>query len=231
MKTDTGQSMPLPFYGIHEDSGTAYLYQDTCPFGWEFIGLNKRSKQSVKHLKNQCSHTINVNLATRKLSNNHWNRFKSLVSDPLVQAMLPIPNGKTYYLDQSQLDSSANWLSCLERLSSPLHTWVKPLWSENVSGVVKQLKMTNIHPMVLTDISSSDHENALRLAKLNRTTPRTLILAGEPNLVLPPHVERITTNIESLIGLQELISLPLEHIGSYILAQHCKGVDPFSVAA
>lgn len=231
MKTATGHTMPLPYYGIHSDNGISYLYQDTCPLGWEFIGLAKRSSQTVKHLKNQCSHTVNVNLATRKLSNNHWNKFKSLVSDPLVQAMLPIPNGHTYFFDQSQLTDSTHWLSCLERLSSPLHAWVRPLWSESPNVVMRQLKMTNIHPMVLTDIGSNEHETALRLAEANKTTPRTLILSGESNLILPKHVKKLTTNLDSLMVLQELISLPLEHIGSYIIAQHCKGVNPFTVAA
>ncbi len=75
----------LPHYGVHTDPRThiKYLFQDTCPYGWEFIGVNKRSSLSVKHLKNQCSHHVNVHLA-KEPSRVHWNLLKSVLHDPLV---------------------------------------------------------------------------------------------------------------------------------------------------
>jgi len=219
------QTAPLSHYGVHADTdGISYLFQDLCPYGWEFFGLkDKRATRSVKHLKNQCPHQINVYLAQRVLSNKIWNSFLRIVNDPLVQAMLPLPNGETYHFDQTSIDNPTEWLSCLERLSSPLHTAVKPLWSETNQVLSKKLQLTNIQPLVLMDINAEDALTARRLHDLNKTCPRTLILSCTEQLVLPKSVKSIETQLESLTSLKDLISLPLEHIGSYLIAEYCKG--------
>ena len=222
---------PLGYYGIHEDDGVSYLYQDICPHGWEFIGLNRKSNLTVKHLKNQCSHNINVNLATRKLSKIHLSKFNGIASDPLVQAMLPIPNGKTYFIDTKELPDAANWLACLERLNSPLHTWVKPLFAVNTSHIVKHMDMSNIHPMCFVDLTTDDSAAVQRLAMIAKTTPRTVIFCGDGSMVLPKHIERLSTNLSDKISLQDLISMPLEHLGSYILSEYCKGTRTFENVA
>tara|TARA_X000001388_G_scaffold52616_3_gene38330 strand:- start:2496 stop:3182 length:687 start_codon:yes stop_codon:yes gene_type:complete len=225
------QGAPLGYYGIHDDDGVSYLYQDVCPYGWEFIGLNRKSNLTVKHLKNQCSHNINVNLATRELSKIHLRKFNRVVTDPLVQTMLPIPNGKTYFLDETKLPEAANWLACLERLNSPLHTWVKPLFAVNKGHAAKHLGMTNIHPMVFVDLTPHDSDTVLRLATIAKTSPRTVIFCGDPKIVIPKHIERLETNLSSLTTLQDLISLPLEHLGSYVLSKYCKGTRSFEKVA
>lgn len=222
---------PLGYYGIHEDDGVSYLYQDICPYGWNFIGLSTKSNLSVKPLKNQCSHNINVNLATRKLSKIHLAKFNNIVADPLVQAMLPVPNGKTYFLDENQLPEAAVWLACLERLNSPLHTWVKPLFAVSMNHALKHIDKTNIHPMVFVDLKSTDTEDVLKLATAARTSPRTVIFCGTPSMVLPKHIERLETKLGELTSLQDLISLPLEHLGSHILSEYCKGTRSFSKVA
>lgn len=231
MTTQNSGPTPLPFYGIHEDDGLPFLYQDTCPQGWEFIGLNRKSNQTVKQLKNQCSHNINVNLATRKLSKLHVRKFEAIMNDPLVQAMLPIPNGKTYFLDEQKLENSAVWLSCLERLNSPLHTWVKPAWVAGMAHIAKHMAMTNIHPMAITGFSINDGQSLSKLAEISMTAPRTVIFSGNSSLIIPKSVERIDTRLGSLISLQELVSLPLEHLGSYIMAKYCMGERQFNRVA
>jgi hypothetical protein len=218
------QTKPLPSYGLHtNEQGITYLFQDLCPYGWEFLGLkDNRSNLSVKHLKNQCPHQINMYLAQRVLSKKVWNSFLRLVDDPLVRAMLPLPNGKTYSFDQSSIENPTEWLSCLERLSSPLHTGVKPFWVESNQTIGRRLALTNIQPFVLMDIKAQDVLDLRRLHDLNKTCPRTLIFSCTEPLVLPPSVEVIKTELESLISLKDLISLPLEHIGSYLIAEYCK---------
>lgn len=226
MRNTMGDMTPLPHYGIHAaPSGILYLFQDMCPFGWEFIGLGKKTQLSVKHLRNQCSHNVNVHLAGNAPSRRHWQRFLEIMDDPLVQAMLPIPNGKTYFLDQDSLDDAINWLACLEKLSSPLYTQVKPLWSERLKNVMNETKRTNIHPMVLTDVSLDDNETVKRLNDLGKTTPRTVIFCGDKEVIIPKDIERIESNIQRRISLNELISLPLEHIGAYIIAKYCRGEE------
>jgi hypothetical protein len=220
------QTVQLPYYGIHEDStGISYLFQDICPYGWEFLGLkDKRSNLSVKHLKNRCPHQINVYIAQRVLSNKIWNSFLRIVNDPLVQAMLPLPNGKTYHFDQRSINNPTEWFSCLERLSSPLHTAVKPFWAETNQMVSKKLELTNIQPLVMMDLNAGDALAARRFSDLNKTCPRTLILSCTEPLVLPKSVQSLSgSRLEELISLKDLISLPLEHIGSYLVGEHCKG--------
>ena len=222
---------PLGHYGIHEDEGVNYIYQDTCPHGWNFIGLSTKSNLTVKQLRNQCSHNINVNLATRKLSKIHLSKFNNIVADPLVQAMLPVPNGKTYFLDEEQLPDAAVWLACLERLNSPLHTWVKPLFAVSMNHAIKHIDKTNIHPMVFVDLKNTDNESVLKLAAAAKTSPRTVIFCGDSSMVLPKHVHRLETKLSELMPLQDLISLPLEHLGSYVLSEYCKGTRSFDKVA
>jgi hypothetical protein len=146
-----------------------------------------------------------------------------LLNDPLVQAMLPIPNGNTYFLDTKTLENSSEWLSCLERLNSPLHKWVRPLWIINKLKLINQFSLTNLHPIVLTDITENQMLTVNQIIQAKVGTPRTLILAGNSQVVLPKSVIKIRTNINKLISLSDLISLPLEHIGVHILSEYCLG--------
>jgi hypothetical protein len=218
------QTRQLPSYGLHtSDQGITYLFQDLCPYGWEFLGLkNSRSNLSVKHLKNQCPHQINMYLAQRVLSKKVWDSFCRIVNDPLVRAMLPLPNGRTYSFDQNSIENSTEWFSCLERLASPLHTGVKPFWVDSNQAMARKLALTNIQPLVLMDVKAENTLDVRRLHDLNKTCPRTLIISCTEQLVLTPSVEVIQTQLESLISLKDMISLPLEHIGSYLIAEHCK---------
>lgn len=223
-KKPAGNFTPLPYYGIHSTpSGVQYLFQDMQPFGWEFLGINQKTQLSVKHLRNQCSHNVNVHLGGNAPSRKHWAEFEKLLSDPLVEAMLPIPNGRTYFLDQYSLDDAINWLSCLERLSSPLYSQVKPLWSSSLKAVSAEMKRSNIHPMVLTDVSMDDNNTIKRLNDLSKTTPRTVVFTGDSDLVIPKDIQRLDTTIHQRTSLNDLISLPLEHIGAYIIAKYCRG--------
>ena len=112
-----------------------------------------------------------------------------------------------------------------------LHTWVKPLFAVNKGHAAKHLGMTNIHPMVFVDLTPHDSDTVLRLATIAKTSPRTVIFCGDPKIVIPKHIERLETNLSSLTTLQDLISLPLEHLGSYVLSKYCKGTRSFEKVA
>jgi len=221
----------LPYYGIHEEeNGVAYLFQDTCPYGWEFIGANTKSSMSVRQLNNKCPHSINVHLANRNVSKKQWNTFLKIANDPLVQAMLPIINGRAYFFDQSQMDNATHWLACLERMSNPFHVSVVPMWQHSSKIKHKMLGVTNIHPLVFTNIKPDDVLEARQLAESSVSNPRTLILAGEGSLILPKLVRNLETRLQELISFEELVSLPLEHIGAYIVGEYCKGSLNLDVA-
>jgi len=223
----------LPYYGIHEsDRGVNFLFQDNFPYGMEFLGLGDKVKSglSVKHLKNYCPHLVNPYLGRRNLSNKHQSIFDHIFEDQLTQAMLPIPNGKTYFLSEDALDDCELWITALEKLSSPLHTCSKPIWTLNKSSIFSQMNDTNIHPMVLTGVDSESLELVKQLAILGKTTPRTLILVGPSDLILPREVQRIKTTIFNQISLAELVSLPLEHLGAKLIADYCKKEGLFKAA-
>lgn len=224
-----GARTALGSYGIHEtDDGVAHLFQDVSPRGWNFFGIEDPSNMSVKHLRNGCSHAINPMMTKRSVAMKHWEIFAPVAEDPLVQAMLPVPNGKTYYLPSPSLPNHVEWLSCLERMNSPLHTWVRPFWSVPLKKICSQLSLTNIHPIVLTGLKMGDIELATRLVEAARQYDRTLILCLDDNLVLPTSVEKIDTKIHLNTDLSSLIKLPLEHIGASIVSRHCRGEELFN---
>jgi len=232
--TTLAQSPPTQFiepsilnlYGVHKGkNGVKHLFQDLCPRGWNFFGLQEDSGYSVKSLRNGCSHAINPVLTHRPVADKHLETFQSFSDDPLVQAMLPVPNGKVYFLDETILDNHVEWLSCLERLNSPLHSWVKPFWSSPLRKIITHLEKTNIHPMVLTGVKPTDAMDIAKLLEHAIRVPRTLILVGDPSVVLPKYVARLDTKIDQKVALSTMIKLPLEHIGAHLVSEHCQGVE------
>lgn len=215
----------LTYSGIHTlDNDFRYLFQPTCPEGWSFVGIKSGSGYTTRGLKT-CTHEIPLPLAFRPVSRRHWDTFKRLFNDPLVQAMLPVPkDGKAgtgvYYLNTAKCPGYVALLAVLERMSSPLHRGLRSWWSCRSSSLFKEMGYTNVHPLMIHNLRSSDVVSARQLAMDAATQPRTVMLLGE-EMILGNEVTEIHTELHNL-ALEDLIALPWEHIGANVIVNYCR---------
>lgn len=149
-----------------------------------------------------------------------WAEFARILNDPLVRAMLPIPNGSGYYVADPYDDLSL-YLTSLARLSSPIKPIVKPLWTMTSNQIQKALRESNVQPLVLSQTTAKDQKQLSEVAKLINYTPRTVIVTGAADLVVPSPMQRITTDIRSM-NIHDLMTLPLENLGATILRRYAR---------
>ncbi|WMC09556.1 hypothetical protein PU634_10550 [Oceanimonas pelagia] len=227
LKPQTDTRAPLPCFGLHKASdGVWYLHQDITLDGAQFVGLKGGNPDGkVNHLKGKCSHAIPPGAGLREPARPHWDKFRAYMADPLVNALLPLPRPQSaYYLaTPDNLDLSV-LLRCLERLSSPVYSWVRPLWSVTAAQLKSQLVLTNLHPMVLYGGTMDDSQKIQQSLELAQVYSRPLLLVGSSFQVLPPGVERVETKLQEC-DVQTLVGLPLEQIGSYLIRRYCQGVE------
>ena len=130
-------------YGIHvDDTGVAFLEQGRG--STNAAGLSRKSGLEVRlrSRKQHCNHQIP--LASPVPHDHHWELFGSLLGDPLVRAMLPVPKsdgGVFYIADNPRL---CMIMVLLTKLSSPIHNVVVPISMLNEATVVAELQSTNI---------------------------------------------------------------------------------------
>jgi hypothetical protein len=192
--------LELGHYGLHWLPGEiAVLMQGSGPetaFGLEI--------EAVRIGKGRCNHRINLS-AVADLPD---------LSDPLIQAMLPLPRqGAIPWIDKG--DKQA--LATLARMSSPIQPTVRPLWSMTQHMLLNELAATNVQPLVLTDIEPQHRHLVERVIALAATAPRPVLLEGSPRMPQRPGFERITTSVEIDP------SLPWEAIGATVLRRTMLG--------
>ena len=172
-----------------------------------------------------CNHLVPV--AAPVPDKFHWEFFKKISDDPLVNAMLPAPRGpkdRVFYLEDPYDDLNL-YLSCLSRLSSPIKSVMRPAWMVKPDQAEFEMGRTNIQPWILTQVTMKEQDLVTKIAKSSAYLPRTVILTGKPEVVVTSPMKRITTDIRS-IELQNLISQPLENIGAMILRRFARKEDP-----
>jgi hypothetical protein len=145
------------------------------------------------------------------------------MGDPLVRATLPIPNGGGFYIADPYDDLSL-YLTSLARLSSPIKPIVKPLWTMTSNQIQKALRETNVQPLILSQATAKDQKLMSEVAKLINYTPRTVIVTGSADLVVPAPMQRITTEVRSM-NIHDLLTLPLENLGATILRRYARKED------
>lgn len=219
----------LPHFGIHEDAdGVRHLFQDLCPDGFNYVGIKGSTGMSVRKCKKVCSHAVIPTLGLRNLPDKHWYVFQQMLSDNLVKVMLPMPTQGRHscYIGDNNFEGQiVEYLSCLERMSTPLISSVKPLWAVNLAEIKALLGLTNLHPLVLYGAKEEDSPLVARLLELSRSYPRRLVICGTDELILPKQLNRMKSSLIEVIKLSELISLPLEHIGGEIIKRYCRYQD------
>lgn len=215
---------PLPCFGLHKsDDGVWYLHQDITLEGAQYVGLKGGNPtHHVQHLKGKCPHAIPPGAGLRPPAKHHWSMFRSYMNDPLVTALLPLPREqKAYYLPTPKGVDAPVLLRCLERLSSPVYSWVRPLWSVTLNQLKSQLAMTNLHPVVLYGGTMEDGPTVQKYLELAHAYQRPLVIMGSAFQVLPPGVEQLETSLQEA-DVHSLIGLPLEQLGAFLVRRHCQ---------
>lgn len=233
---------PQPHFGVSEVKGVQYIFQDTCPEGMPLVAwedrFSKRSGHSTEEagIGGGCSHNLNTINLYRKVSSNQWAEFLKIARDPLVQLFMPVPavakpfQSNVLILDQNLCKSWYFLLKNLERLCSPMYTKIWPWGDQQAQDRYRELSLTNIHPVVYTFKAAKHDFNEIRQfisAARNSDVRRPVLLVADTPLVAKLAEIKGTEVIQS--GLVDncltsnMITLPLEHIGTRVLgyyAQH-----------
>lgn len=205
----------IPCFGIHQGkNGVPYLFQDQNPNGFDFRGKSSNSGFYSNKISGICPHNFNVYLRNRSVPKRHTKAFNKIIQDPLVKAMSPVP--WQYKCDQVICFSQENlmlpcvWLRTLERLSSPLYSHVLSADNLTLSYVLKALRASNVHPLVIYDINEQQVLTIKKIITEARKHNRTLILIGSVQF---EDVPTLKSNLVDIINLEDLVLLPMEHIG------------------
>ncbi len=101
----------------------------------------------------------------------------------LVKALAPIPDGGAYWVPAEAMASvSKAFVMC-----NPVHPVIFPAWHNKVKDLVPQLTLTNIAPLIITDLRPADLPGVGNLLRLPRV--RTVLICGR---IQPSGVEPIS---------------------------------------
>ncbi len=213
---------PVTHYGLHTTpEGVAYLHQGRKASN--FISMKQLSPYEVVTKRSRlCPHLINP--ASTVPDRAHWELFLRMFDDPLVQAMLPIPKSRNAlipYLSDPQGELVMDFVM-LSRMGGPVYPVVLPIGKLPKNTILEELTLTNVLPLVLTNVQTSDQSLVNDLALESRTLPRKLIFSGDDHLVIRNPLVRVSTSLWDLDRV-ELQSLNMETIGAAVLRRHARG--------
>ncbi|WP_419902166.1 hypothetical protein [Kiloniella sp.] len=142
-----------------------------------------------------------------------------MIDDPLVRAMMPIPKqgAGAFYVDDPE-GRLVEILILLSKLSSPILRVVNPAWAIRADHVINELQNTNIQPFVVSELTAKDSPMVNTIGQACTYAPRTVVLAGQPDVVVPPSVKRITTELDTeKFDYQTLLATPWEALGATVV--------------
>lgn len=141
---------------------------------------------------------------------------------PLVDDMSPVPReGPTQisYVPTGLFAKSI--LTVLSRMSSPVRSSIRPFWSLKPVQILKELEKTNVQTLVLTDVTLDDRVKFDKVVSAASSFPRKLVLHGDAAMILS--LSAVKTPVPPEWNLNDLIALPWEAYGAYLLRQHMLG--------
>lgn len=141
-------------------------------------------------------------------------------SHPLVDAMSPVPKApgdQIVFLTAGPNDKTI--LATLARMSSPTRVPMRPMWSMEPRHLLGLLDETNVQTLVLCDIGLDDRKKLDRVIETAESSPRKILLHGNPQVILPPTVTR--TRVPTW-HLPDVVALPWEAHGATLLRNHMR---------
>lgn len=210
-------TMTAEHYGLHWDESVAWLVQGRK--GNNFVGLKQQCPFTVSG--GMCNHLIPA--AAPVPDRLHWEQWLRIFSDPLVQAMLPVPHsaGQNVFFVEDPYNDLSLYLATLSRLSSPITSVIKPCWTVKLKQLEKELTSTNVQPLVLAQASQKCQEAVDTIGQFSVLAPRTVVITGAPEVVISPPIQRIKTSIRDF-DLSDLMMLPMENIGAFMLRRFAR---------
>jgi hypothetical protein len=206
-------------FGIHWAGAVAWLVQ--ADGGENFVGLKNTCPVKGSGL---CNHKIPTKVAPVSPEEEElWSQF---LEDPLVQVMLPLPReeeDRAFFLNDAE-DKLTPLLRQLSRLSSPIRNCIQPFWLLNKKDFPRQLDASNIQPFIGVQATQKSQATLENLIGVSFNAPRTVIVTGDPNLVVRDPLTRIETSLTS-DAIETLEQLPLEQIGAIIVRKHARRED------
>lgn len=211
-------------YGLHTDKDNV-IWLEQGRAGVNALGLKRRSPFRVElaSKKRHCNHQIN--LAQPVPNDSHWNYLMDIATDPLGEAVLPIPklDAGIYYVEQKP--RTLDIVTTLAGLSCPIHNSVVPIWvAGNRQSLVEELASTNLQPLVITECEPKHSALLGDLALAATYNPRKLIILGN-DVVVPPQAQRLETQLDDpdYVQMENFKALPWAALGSVLVKKHMRG--------
>lgn len=207
----------VEYFGAHWDGPIGWLQQGRG--GSNFVGMSKNSP--FINPKGECNHLFPV--AAPIPDKFHWASMMKIKDDPLVQAMLPLPklvDDRAFYLEDPYDDLNLH-IACLSRLSSPIHSVLRPAWMVKGKELEKQMGLTNVQTWVITQMDRKHSDLLLAVNNATNYMPRTVLITGKSDVPVPPKIKKIESNIRDF-DLNELVTMPFENIGAMLLRRYLR---------
>lgn len=211
-------------YGLHQTpEGVHFLHQGGAS-GHNFIGWPKPSPFKIEVGKGRglCPHNFSPNVGHP--DRGHWEKFIEMYEDPLFRACLPLPKvpGEATPFLVDNHSEAITLMVVLSRLSSPVVPLVVPFNRMTPYQVGNALSLTNVAPLILHSVTPEDQMLLNQIVNDAQTKPRKLILLGHSEVVIRMPMKRITTILDTSIHPHQLLSLPLESLGTVALRRFCR---------
>ena len=212
----------VSYYGVHwSEEGVAYLHQGRGAVN--FLSLKAPSPFNVRPAsRTPCNHLFPVSAPVP--DPRHWEAFRKMATDPLIQAMLPLPKPAYtpgLYFIEDPGNELLRPLYTLSRLSSPLEPIVKPVWTIGSNSGMQELGRTNVQPLVYTQLTYKNSGMLEEMKDLCYTSRRNIILTGSPTVIVTQPVEKIQTKL-TIEDFDRLSQMPLENLGMMVLKRHMR---------
>jgi hypothetical protein len=139
--------------------------------------------------------------------------------DDAVKAMMPIPKpegeGGLHLVPPDGVPHFEARLALLGQMSSQIRSIVLPAQTVDREQVVDELSVTNVQPIVLTQLEAKHTDLLARLGQEALTGPRTLLVVTGRDVTVQRGFRQITSQLHE-IELQKLAELPWQTIGSHV---------------
>ena len=214
------------YYGVHwDDDGLAWFLDGKR--GINASDLNRpcpfivRTESGNRH----CNHQIGF--ATSVVNEYAWAYFLEIATDPIIDAMLPIPHTqKLFWIDDDDRQI-APLLSMLASMSAPIYPIVRPAESMlRLAKLQPLFGISNIQPLALTGVTYEQATLLHPLARMVETGVRTLILTGGSDVPVPDVYQKISPEVLLDRDFLELNQLPWASLGVTVIRKYMRGEWP-----
>lgn len=195
--------MRVSHFGVHwAPGGIPFLVQSIGAQNLISTELPSPFVVSVKPRTLHCPHAIDLTQQAKA----EW------VSDPLAQALLPIP-GRSVSMLYDPTGKHERLLQTLQRLSTATEPLMRPLWWRTPQQMTPIYGVTNISPIIFFGGEASRFLDVMRHRDLALTFNRRVVISLRDRIPLAG-VDWIETE------LTDVSSEPLEALGATALREY-----------